>query len=392
MKLAILTQPLSSNYGGILQCYALQTTLNRLGHSVVVLNRIKPLAPWWKNCLSFAKRCWKYYVAGSLRYSPFLRYTTQSWNTVIRNMTAFITRHIQTTPPIYTTKALRQSVLSLHIEGIVYGSDQVWRPCYSPDIRNFFGSFLTADDRIRQIAYAASFGVDRCEFSPDQLQACSALVHRFEAVSVREDSGIALCRDCFGIEACQMIDPALLLQAEDYIRLIEQADTKPSGGDLLVFVLDRSEEKRAVAEAVAESENLHLWEIGPRFNELTLSLDDRILIPVEQWLRGFREAKMVVTDSFHGCIFSILFSKPFIAIGNASRGMTRFTSLLKLFDLEDRLIHSLEEFRSRQQALSAPIDYTMVHARLQHYREVALDFLKRNLTPSTDGGNRTETR
>lgn len=389
MKLAILTQPLASNYGGILQCYALQTTLTRLGHSVVVLSRSRPPAPWWKNWYWLAKRCWLYYVRGNKRYSPFPRYTTRRWNTVTRNLRSFISRRIHATPPIYTTRALRQCVLSQHIEGVVYGSDQIWRPSYSPDILNYFGSFLAAGDRIRQIAYAASFGVDQCEFSPIELQACSALLRRFEAVSVRENSGIALCRTRFGVDACQMIDPTMLLRTEDYVRLIEQADTKPSGGDLLIFVLDRSEEKRAVAEAVAESGHLRPWDIGPKINDPSLSLEDRILMPVEQWLRGFREARMVVTDSFHGCVFSILFGKPFIAVGNASRGMTRFTSLLQLFGLENRLVRSLEEFRSRQQEFWAPIDYAGVQSRMEQCREEALHFLKRNLSESTDAAGTT---
>lgn len=383
MKIAILTQPLSSNYGGILQCYALQTILTRLGHSVIVLSRNRPPAPRWKNWYWFAKRCCLYYVLGNKRYSPFPRYTTKRWNTVTRNLTSFISRQIHATPPIYTTQALRQSVLAHRIEGIVYGSDQVWRPGYSPEILDYFGAFLTAEDRILQVAYAASFGVDQCEFSLLQLQACSALLRRFEAVSVREKSGIVLCRNCFGVDACQMIDPTMLLKMEDYIRLMEQADTKPSEGNLLVFFLDRSEEKQTIADAVAARGHLRLWNIGPKLNDSTQSLEERILIPVEQWLRGFREAKMVVTDSFHGCVFSILFHKPFIAVGNAARGMTRFTSLLQLFGLEDRLVCSLEEFRSRQQELAIPIDYAEVESRLSQYREEALDFLKRNLPEST---------
>lgn len=389
MRIAILTQPLASNYGGILQCYALQTILTRLGHSVIVLSRNRPPAPRWKNWYWFAKRCCLYYVLGNKRYSPFPRYTAKQWNTVTRNLSSFVSRQIHATPPIYTTRALRQSVLAHRIEGIVYGSDQVWRPGYSPEILDYFGAFLTEEDRIRQVAYAASFGVDQCEFSPLQLQACSALLRRFEAVSVRENSGIALCRNCFGVDACQMIDPTMLLRMEDYVRLMEQADTKPSEGNLLIFFLDRSEEKQAIADAVAARGQLRPWDIGPKFNDSTLSLEERILMPVEQWLRGFREAKTVVTDSFHGCVFSILFRKPFIAVGNAARGMARFTSLLQLFGLENRLVRSLEEFRSRQQELSAPIDYAEVEGRMEQYREEALNFLKRNLSESASVGGKT---
>lgn len=379
MRIAILTLPLSSNYGGILQCYALQTFLTRMGHSVVVLNGRFPEVSWWRNYLRLLKRCYLFYVRKDKTRPPFPWYTSKQWNKVIQNLSSFISRYIHMTEPIWTTTEFRKTILSHGIEGVVYGSDQIWRPCYSPGIENAFGLFILPKDRIRQVAYAASFGVDQCEFSQEQLQKCAPLLNRFDAVSVREFSGIELCRTYFGVNTCQMIDPTLLLQSEDYGQLIDQAETNPIEGDLLTFVLDRSAEKDRIIASVAKSRQLRSYDIGPKIGDSTLTLKERIQMPVEQWLRGFRDAKMVVTDSFHGCVFSILFQKPFVAIGNASRGMARFTSLLQLFGLEDRLIGSLEEFQLRKEELLTPIDYVSVYARLRICRENAMAFLKQNL-------------
>lgn len=98
-------------------------------------------------------------------------------------------------------------------------------------------------------------------------------------------------------------------------------------------------------------------------------------MPVEQWLRSFDDAEFVLTDSFHGCVFSIIFRKQFLAIGNKERGLSRFHSLLTLFSLQDRLILSPDEYKSN---LSS-IDYDQVQARLQSFQTQSLSFLKANL-------------
>ena len=103
-------------------------------------------------------------------------------------------------------------------------------------------------------------------------------------------------------------------------------------------------------------------------------LETRVQPPVEQWLRSFRDAEYVVTDSFHACIFSILFRKPFVAIGNPKRGMSRFRSLLGMFGLADRLVLSPEDSFS-----DADIDYDKVYRRLETLRGKSLAFLENNL-------------
>ena len=109
-------------------------------------------------------------------------------------------------------------------------------------------------------------------------------------------------------------------------------------------------------------------DVGPKH------IDDCIMPSVEQWLDGFNKAKFVVTDSFHGCVFSIIFRKPFIAIGNASRGMARFESLLRMFKLENRLI--LSEDNLTEELLNSEIDYDAVHEILTKERKKAVKFLE----------------
>ena len=102
-----------------------------------------------------------------------------------------------------------------------------------------------------------------------------------------------------------------------------------------------------------------------------MPLSERIQTPVEVWLRGFMDAKFVVTDSFHACVFSILFNKPFIAYGNVGRGMDRFYSLLDIFGLRDRLITSHTTYLPTKE-----IEWEKVNEKLSLYRRKSMDILR----------------
>lgn len=268
------------------------------------------------------------------------------------------------------------SKIANQFDAIIVGSDQVWRPEYlgGVPLEDAFLNFAK-DCSIKRIAYAASFGVDECSYTVKQLEKCTSLLQQFDAVSVREFSGIGICKKYFGVEACQKIDPTLLLDVEDYMQLVSQTDTRPSGGDLMVYVLDETDEKEQIVEAVSTAKSISFFRANSKVEDPSAPTEERIQQPVEQWLRGFQDADMVVTDSFHGCVFSILFRKPFIAIGNAERGMARFTSLLCILGLEDRLIHSWKEYQERKEMLLEPIDYATVYQKLQYYRKEAMRFL-----------------
>ena len=365
MKIAMLTLPLNLNYGGILQCYALQTVLERMGHEVQVLTRpqygrsyyiIYPLA--------VCKRLLKRFILGK-KVDIF-----KAPHQIIRQHTdRFIHQYIHQ----YIQREWTAKIAS-HFDAIVVGSDQVWRPLYYQPIEEAFLSFL-GDAKIKRVAYAASFGVDHCEYTEEQRKICSSLLKKFKAVSVRESSGVQLCQEYFDTKAVQALDPTLLLSADDYRALIKKGKTQPSKGNLLVYMLDRTKEKEALVERIAQAKGLTPFWMNSDIDDETLPLKQRIKMPVEQWLRSFDDADFVLTDSFHGCVFSIIFRKQFLAIGNKERGLSRFHSLLTLFSLQDRLILSPDEYKSN---LSS-IDYDQVQARLQSLQAQSLSFLKTNL-------------
>lgn len=97
---------------------------------------------------------------------------------------------------------------------------------------------------------------------------------------------------------------------------------------------------------------------------------------MSQWLANIVDAEFVVTDSFHGCVFSIIFGKPFVAVANSWKGTNRFTSLLTALGLVDRLVFNLEEYYQRRELLLKPIDYTKSIRYWIHKVHTVLIFLK----------------
>src|SRR5690606_33723542 len=139
-----------------------------------------------------------------------------------------------------------------------------------------------------------------------------------------------------------------------------------------------SNEKRKIIDLVKSKLGLVENSVMPTsdFDEVGKSnIYDCVFPPVEEWLNGFAECDYVVTDSFHGTVFALIFNKPFISIGNYSRGLTRFTSLLKLFELEDRLVNSSEEFD--QALISKEIDFEKVNLIRNKQIEKAKNFINK---------------
>lgn len=364
MKIAILTQPLHNNYGGLLQAFALQHYLKKQGHDVLTVDFVwnhKQRFFGIKTIIGNAIR--KYLLRRPL--NDIYPITDEQRRVFGQHTNRFTAEHIRTTQKIHSVAEFSY-IKQYGFDAYIVGSDQVWRPAYSPGMAAFFLSFLSNEDKAKRIAYAASFGVDNCdEFSAEQLAAYVPLLQRFDAIGVREDSAVDLCNQHFGANSVHVIDPTLLLDKEIYANLVAQDNIPPSNGNMMVYVLDKAPEKQQIIQQVASELGLTPFTVMPE--------QDGIYPPVTQWLRGFMDAEYVVTDSFHGVAFSIIFNKPFIAIGNHGRGLARFTSILKMFGLEQRLILSMTELSS--ELINQSIDFVNVNQLKADKQQFARFFL-----------------
>lgn len=209
---------------------------------------------------------------------------------------------------------------------------------------------------------------------------CKALAQKFDSISVREKSAVKLCRDKLGVSAEWVVDPALLLEPADYEPLIAECEANAHAGCVLSYVLDPAPEKRSIADSVGRAVGAKVFSIKPEHSITQVRAKDiaKCRLPsVEAWLQAFHDASFVVTDSFHGTLFSILFNKPFIAVGNSARGMARFESLLSQFGLTDRLVESPRGVSP--ELVNNQIDWDAVNDRREALAEAGRQFLQTRL-------------
>lgn len=369
MKIGIITLPLHTNYGGILQAYALQSILQRMGYDSYVIQRPwRKKNVWWKFPFHLVKSFICLFVFGK----EITLFPEAEWNknqTILeRNTQLFINRHIHT----YQIEKM-SDIKGSDFDTIVVGSDQIWRPkYYRLHYKHIEDAFLSFAENwnIKRVAYAPSFGTDKWEYNVRETQKCRDLLLRFDAVSVREKSGVELCEKYLHRKDVNwVLDPTMLLAKEDY-ELIIPNDIIVSG-DLMCYFLDEWEELDKLISIISSENNYSVFRANSNVDDISIPAEDRIQPPVEFWLASLRDAKFVLTDSYHACVFCILFHKPFVVIGNRNRGYSRFEFLLSLFGLENRLIENASQF---SQSLLNPLA-DEVYRRLDEYKKHSMGFI-----------------
>ena len=377
MRIGILTLPLHTNYGGILQAYALQTVLERMGHEVYIIQKDQSPEnpnPYWKRPLVYGKRiikkafwCHQTEIFVEKRLTKEYTYTCQHTNAFLHNnLNLFMVSSIS---------KLRKDLF----DAIVVGSDQIWRPKYirtvlKEESRQAF-LYFTKNWNIIRVAYAASFGVDKWEFDVEETQEIKGLVHIFNAISVREVSGVTLCNKYLGVDAKHVLDPTMLLQVNDYLSLANTIAPSQRNGIMLKYILDESAEKNDLVSSIAFKRHLIPYQLNYRRTN-SLSIKDNIISPVEEWIAGFRDAEFIVTDSFHACVFAIIFNKPFLVIGNVNRGLSRIESLLDIFGLKHHLIKDVSHY-DPYKSYELPTGCSKI---LNEWQYKSIEFLKNCLT------------
>lgn len=354
MRIALLNLPIDNNYGGNLQRYALMKVLQDMGHDVTHLNlRFHYYLPWYKMPYTYIKRVFLKYIFGRN-----IKICQESYSQLLYEKRCAVTEpfyqeYIKHTEPIMNYKQLKRF---LGFDAYVVGSDQVWRKRIANKyLYSMFLDFLPRNSDSIRVAYGVSLGVTENELNKNDILKLSELYRCFDAVSVREDSALELFKQ-YGWthpQAKQVLDPTFLLSKEDYINLIDNGNTRPSTGDLFCYILDSTEEKKTIISDKAKE--LHL-------TPFSYDLQSDNPISIEQWLRSFVDAGYVVTDSYHGLVFSIIFNKPFYLIRNEFRGNARFDSVLNSFSI-----------------IQDSLDWVSINEKLDNLRAKSLSYLSLNI-------------
>lgn len=361
MKIAIITFEFNYNYGAILQATALSQILADLGHEPTIINRSWGITPH-KNCLNIS----------NLASRSIGRFYS------LRDIQQFKRTHWKLSHRVETDNEIAAELS--HYDVVITGSDQIWNSACIPTMGlYYFGIHSNKSQRL--ISYAASFGHNRFETDVDTFEILKKHLHRFKAISVREKDGVDLLRDKFGIESSLVLDPTMLLTKDYYLNILgKDIDPKTKIPYLAYYLLDPSPEKMAVINQLASDKRLSVVTMNktPSEGKTGLAKIKALKYPsVESWLRKIIGAQYVITDSFHGTVFSILFNKQFAVFSNTKRGNSRFDNLLGMFNLQDRMIEaSYESDKLLFKIQSLPeIDYSRLNQRLNEYRKLSLRFI-----------------
>lgn len=261
------------------------------------------------------------------------------------------------------------------------GSDQIWN--YKPGKNTQYDEFFRlnfADDSKKKVSYATSFGAYRKE--PDDLHdVFKKLYSRYSNISVREAEGVEILKKYYNIDATQLAEPVLVLDKDYWYNLAEYSNYHENEQYLLTYILDPTPEKRKAIEFYSKKLGLKAVNILDGFsgiyerNRKALDLPNTLPnIWCADFLKYFSNASFVITDSFHGVCFAAIFNKTFIAIGNKMRGMSRFESLLKKINMENRLV-SADNIPLEEKYLT-PADFNYANSVFQQEKEKSLTWLK----------------
>lgn len=371
MKIGILTHPLRFNYGGLLQNYALQSVLRQMGHEPITLDvpHIRKInkKTFFKDILK--RLYYRYILHLQVHIFEEWRYN-RLYPIMMQNLQPFINSNIEK----IEVKNFR-TLSERDFDALIVGSDQVWRRIYMPDIYKEYLNFAE-NWEIKRISYAASFGTDKWEYTPEETTECKRLIQKFDAVSVREVSGISLCKKHFDVNAIHVADPTLLLTKDDYCKLFEGKDLVTHRNGLLTYFLDQRQENETLTNYIAKFLDLYPFNVNSKYDTPGFHPIEECIQPsVESWLKGFNDAKFVLTDSFHACVFAIIFNKHFFVFGNTKRGLSRLESLLGMFGLSNRMIYNIEDLKNKNMV----IDWKQINAILRDQRETSMRFLQENL-------------
>lgn len=337
---AIITLPGEYNYGNIIQRYALKKVLENNGynfHSIKLPHH----------------------------------YTDEAYIKKYAKNIAFIDK--------YLGNYEYDPIKTLGYRNYIVGSDQVWRDWYGgkwSELRPYFLEFL-GEKKTNRISYAASFGVGNLNgagINDNNIGQIKDLLSKFNAISVREDSAIEMVYDILedrsrSIEV--VLDPTILLLKDDYNILINDSESKNhSIPEVFAYLLDDEQYKKDIVKEVTNKSYKKPLIVGV--------VDKNEYKPIELWLKGFRDSNIVVTDSFHGVVFSIINNTDFIAIGNKGRGLARFESILSILGLSHRLVVSEDSSDFNIKDIK-PIDWDATNKKLDLLRLSSLGWLLSNL-------------
>lgn len=353
MKADLITLHTVYNYGSVLQAYATEKIFKDHGVDITIINYIRPNNTFFKS------------IKGSAN------------NSLIKSIVVFPSLIIQK----YKFGKFNKKMLNIsknkyiNIEDFhnyssdanffITGSDQVWNSTWNEGILTPLYLGFVKDKP--KMAFSASFGKEKIDL--DEVNQTKDLINEYDAISVRENSGVEILKKQYNYEkAIQIVDPTLLISKNEWETIMDHSFTKKDY--ILIYQLNSNKEFDKFAQKIAKENNKELIRICRRLDQIVLNGKSQIIPTVERFISLFNNASLVITDSFHALSFSINLNIPFLCI-YPKKFSTRLDSCLKLFELENRRVINYQY----DDVFSKQIDWTAVNKKLTIERKKADKFI-----------------
>lgn len=368
MRVGIVTFHNALSYGAMLQAYALQESIRELGHEAIIIDYIPNgirWPSWWDRLLTKN-------LSGYVAKSNYYKFS--------KVFVGFAKKHLNLSGRFVTERDLKNA--NANVDAFVCGSDQIWSPrnfATTGEINQaFFLAFADATKRL--VAYAPSFGR-----TPNDsfLEAVKPYLDRMESISVREESAARLLTDKLERPVKCVCDPTVLLGRKGFDSMLSDCDKSISGDYVFCFQLSYclprdSQILRRICASIP-----HLKDVKIASRPLSYKGIGQNVIPTpDDWIRLIRDSRFVVTNSFHGTVFSLLYHRPFVSLGwERKEKNIRMKELLSHVGLVGRLVDTdaiddgrIEEFTKGN------IDWAAVDKKLMEWRELSIAYLARALS------------
>lgn len=361
-KVDIITLHHVTNFGSMLQTYATQFVVEKLGYEAEIIDFVPEGLTMYR--AMFPKNDKRTFISQCIRFFPKLLCNSIQY-VVLKK---FLSKYIHKSKKRYSSynELLKNPPIA---DIYMSGSDQIWNTQNSNkenDLNAYYLQFVPVGKR--KVAYAGSFG--RRSFSGEILEKISSFLNSYDAISVREECGLSILRAVGINNGVHVLDPTLLLNRVEWKTFVHPVKEK---NYLFVYNLNRNPVIKKYAEIISHEKNLKIVNFSDTF-EFIKGAYNRIINRPEDFVSYIANADYIITDSFHGTAFSINFNKQFVCV-RAPKFNSRLESILNLVDLNERLFKS----EVNLEVAYRQIDYSKVNKIINENRNKSINYLRNAL-------------
>lgn len=361
MNIAIITFHRAINFGGILQAYALQNVISKMGYECDILDYYCPfIEEQYRSRKVFSKIQMKRFISSILRNGNIKRNNAGFFQ--------FTKRYLKLSEKTYMPDNIKEANKIYDI--FITGSDQVWSPTCAGFDKNYFLDFV--DNNKTKMSYAASFGGTL--IPNDLTEEYRKRLEKFSSISVRERSGIKIINNLLHKKAELVIDPTLLLEKDKWSEEFMTAK-KTTNKYVLIYMISEDKELIECAKKYAKENDLEVLYINDRIYK-TRGVNNLRKVNPDMWVSLFLNAQCVFTNSFHGVAFAINFEKEFYVfkLKQNINVNERIYNILNMFELDERIISEFDNIKKVKK-----MNLKKNKELLNDYRIKSIEYLKKSI-------------